>query len=144
MKQYETKPEFINLEITETAAVEYKDILEKNMLNLREMGCSFSMDDFGTGYSNISQMAQVKYDLIKLDKSLLWPCFGEEEPEKARMILESIVHLVHKMGVKIVQEGVETKEQFELLKSLGVEFMQGYYFSRPVNETDYIKFLAEQ
>jgi len=144
MKQYETKPEFINLEITETAAVEYKDILEKNMLNFREMGCSFSMDDFGTGYSNISQIAQVKYDLIKLDKSLLWPCFGEEEPEKARMILESIVHLVHKMGVKIVQEGVETKEQFELLKGLGVEYMQGYYFSRPVNETDYIKFLAEQ
>ena len=60
------------------------------------------------------------------------------------MILESIVELVHKMGVKIVQEGVETKEQFEFLKNLGVEFMQGYYFSRPVNETDYIKFLAEQ
>ena len=144
MKHYETNPDFINLEITETAAVEYKDILEKNMLNLREMGCSFSMDDFGTGYSNISQIAQVKYDLIKLDKSLLWSCFGEEEPEKARMILESIVNLVHKMDVKIVQEGVETKEQFELLKGLGVEYMQGYYFSRPVNETDYIKFLAEQ
>jgi len=144
MEQYETEPSFINLEITETAAVEYKDILQKNMLNFREMGCSFSMDDFGTGYSNISQMAQVQYDLIKLDKSLLWPCFGDEEPEKARMILESFVHLVHKLGVKIVQEGVETKEQFEFLKNLGVEYMQGYYFSRPVNETDYIKFLAEQ
>jgi len=144
MEQYETEPSFINLEITETAAVEYKDILQKNMLNFREMGCSFSMDDFGTGYSNISQMAQVQYDLIKLDKSLLWPCFEDEEPEKARMILESFVHLVHKLGVKIVQEGVETKEQFEFLKNLGVEYMQGYYFSRPVNETDYIKFLAEQ
>ena len=144
MERYKTEPSFINLEITETAAVEYKEVLQKNMLTFREMGCSFSMDDFGTGYSNISQMAQVKYDLIKLDKSLLWPCFGEEEPEKARMILESIVELVHKMGVKIVQEGVETKEQFEFLKNLGVEFMQGYYFSRPVNETDYIKFLAEQ
>ena len=144
MEQYGTEPSFINLEITETAAVEYKDILQKNMLNFREMGCSFSMDDFGTGYSNISQMAQVQYDLIKLDKSLLWPCFEDEEPEKARMILESFVHLVHKLGVKIVQEGVETKEQFEFLKNLGVEYMQGYYFSRPVNETDYIKFLAEQ
>jgi len=144
MEQYETEPSFINLEITETAAVEYKDILQKNMLNFRKMGCSFSMDDFGTGYSNISQMAQVQYDLIKLDKSLLWPCFEDEEPEKARMILESFVHLVHKLGVKIVQEGVETKEQFEFLKNLGVEYMQGYYFSRPVNETDYIKFLAEQ
>lgn len=144
MEQYGTEPSFINLEITETAAVEYKDILQKNMLNFRERGCSFSMDDFGTGYSNISQMAQVQYDLIKLDKSLLWPCFGAEEPEKARMILESFVHLVHKLGVKIVQEGVETKEQFEFLKSLGVEYMQGYYFSRPLNEADYIKFLAEQ
>ncbi len=143
MKQYKIDPSFINLEITETAAVEYKEILEENMLNLRSMGCSFSMDDFGTGYSNISQIAQVKYDLIKLDKALLWPCFGTEESGKARLVLESIVTLVHQMGVKIVQEGVETKEQFEYLKKLKVDYMQGYYFSKPVNEIDYIHFLAK-
>ena len=143
MKQYKTEPSFINLEITETAAVEYKEILEENMLSLRRMGCSFSMDDFGTGYSNISQIAQVKYDLIKLDKSLLWPCFGTEEPDKARMVLESIVKLVHRMGVKIVQEGVETEEQFNYLKELNVEYMQGYYFCKPVNENEYIKFLTK-
>ena len=143
MKQYKIDPSFINLEITETAAVEYKDILEENMLNLRNMGCSFSMDDFGTGYSNISQIAQVKYDLIKLDKSLLWPCFGSEDSGKARIILESIVALVHQMGVKIVQEGVETKEQFEYLKRLNVDYMQGYFFCKPVNEIDYIHFLTK-
>ena len=143
MKQYKTEPSFINLEITETAAVKYQEILEENMLNLRSMGCSFSMDDFGTGYSNISQIAQVKYDLIKLDKSLLWPCFGSEDSGKARIVLESIVALIHQMGVKIVQEGVETKEQFEYLKRLNVEYMQGYYFCKPVNEIDYIHFLAK-
>jgi len=143
MKQYKTEPSFINLEITETAAVKYKEILEQNMLSLRNMGCSFSMDDFGTGYSNISQIAQVKYDLIKLDKSLLWPCFRDEEPDKAKMVLESIVKLVHQMGVKIVQEGVETQEQFDYLKELGVEYMQGYFFCKPVNETEYIKFLTK-
>ena len=143
MQQYKTDPSFINLEITETAAVKYQEILEENMSSLRSMGCSFSMDDFGTGYSNISQIAQVKYDLIKLDKSLLWPCFGSEESGKARIVLESIVALVHQMGVKIVQEGVETKEQFEYLKRLKVDYMQGYYFSKPVNEIDYIHFLAK-
>ena len=143
MQQFKTDPSFINLEITETAAVKYQEILEENMSSLRNMGCSFSMDDFGTGYSNISQIAQVKYDLIKLDKSLLWPCFGSEESGKARIVLESIVALVHQMGVKIVQEGVETKEQFEYLKRLKVDYMQGYYFSKPVNEIDYIHFLAK-
>ncbi len=143
MKENQTAPSFINLEITETAAVQYKDILSRNMMKLREMGCSFSMDDFGTGYSNISQMAQIRYDLIKLDKSLIWPCFEEQAPEKARVMLESIVYLVHKMGARIVAEGVETAEQVELLTSLGVEYLQGYYYSRPVRETDYLHFLDE-
>lgn len=75
MKKYQITPGFINLEITETAFVESGEMLQENMIKLRQMGCSFSMDDFGTGYSNLSRMAEVVYNLVKLDKSLIWPCF---------------------------------------------------------------------
>lgn len=144
MSQYGTDPSFINLEITETASVEFKDILRDNMNSLRKMGCSFSMDDFGTGYSNIAQIAMVHYDLIKLDKSLIWPCFEDADPKKARMILDSIVGLIHKMGIKIVAEGVETEEQADFLIQLGVEYLQGYYFCRPVRGEDYLAFLEKK
>lgn len=141
MKKYKISPSFINLEITETAAIESGDMLKKNMNKLRGMGCSFSMDDFGTGYSNLSQMVAVNYDLVKIDKSLIWPCF-EENGEKALVILENIVNMLLQLGVKIVAEGVETVAQLNKLTMLGVDYMQGYFYSKPVNETDFISFVA--
>lgn len=141
--KYNIPPSFINFEITETASVESGEQLRVNMNALKEMGSSFSMDDFGTGYSNLSQMAKVRYDLIKLDRSLIWPCFDETDDgrEQAKIILHNIVKMVLSLKVGIVAEGVETKEQFEFLESLGVEHMQGYYFSRPVPGKDYLKFI---
>lgn len=140
MKKYEIAPEFINLEITETAAVEVENNLFHNMLKLRKVGFHFSMDDFGTGYSNFSQMAERRFELIKLDKSLIWPCFGENA-EKAVVILEGCITMIKKLGLSIVAEGVETKEQADYLIEKGVEYLQGYYFSRPLAEKDYIAFL---
>ncbi len=140
MHKYQVPPEFINFEITETAAVESGEQLLLNMKKLRNMGSSFSMDDFGTGYSNLSQIAEVKYDLVKLDKSLIWPCF-DNIGEKPCIILESIVCMILRLDVAIVAEGVETAEQAEKLTALGIEYLQGYHFSRPVNEENYILFL---
>ncbi|WP_186893837.1 EAL domain-containing protein [Acetobacterium malicum] len=101
MKKYQITPGFINLVITETAFVESGEMLQENMIKLRQMGCSFSMDDFGTGYSNLSRMAEVVYNLVKLDKSLIWPCFDQENSEinglqnsKATAILENIIKLL--------------------------------------------------
>lgn len=146
MKKYEIAPGFINLEITETAFVESGAMLQENMLQLRQMGCSFSMDDFGTGYSNLSRMAEVVYDLVKLDKSLIWPCFNEkasQENKKARAILENVIKLLQQLNVKIVAEGVETKEMATYLYDCGVTHLQGYYYSKPISEEAYIKFLTE-
>ncbi len=133
----------INLEITETAAVESDGMLRSNMFRLRSMGCSFSMDDFGTGYSNLAQMSEVNYDLIKIDKSLIWPCF-EENGEKANIILDNIVNMISALGGRIVAEGVETKEQADKLTAMGIDYLQGYYFSRPLNKEDFVKFVAER
>ncbi|WP_186855133.1 EAL domain-containing protein [Acetobacterium paludosum] len=140
MQKYEITPGFINLEITETAFVESGEMLQVNMHELRDMGCSFSMDDFGTGYSNLSRMAEVTYDLVKLDKSLIWPCFSEESG-KANAILESVIRLLHQLNVKIVAEGVETEEMAIYLNEHGVTCLQGYYYSKPIGEEAYYNFL---
>lgn len=147
MKKYQIAPGFINLEITETAFVESGEMLQENMLQLRRMGCSFSMDDFGTGYSNLSRMAEVVYDLVKLDKSLIWPCFSEDaaaaaENKKANAILENIIKLLLQLNVKIVAEGVETEEMAIYLDDHGVTHLQGYYYSKPISEAAYLDFLT--
>jgi len=141
VKEYNVPPEFINLEITETASIEAAAMLEYNMHRLKECRFKFSMDDFGTGYSNLAKIAQSDFDLIKLDKSLLWPCFEEEGQKDARIILESSVDMILKLGKSIVAEGVENKEQVDYLTEQGVEYLQGYYFSRPLPGEKYLDFM---
>ena len=140
MSKYGISSDFFNLEITETAAVEAGELLDLNMSRLKSMGCGFSMDDFGTGYSNLSQMANTGFDIIKLDKSLIWPCF-EENSEKPKTILNSCIDMINGLGISIVAEGVETKEQVDMLTEKGVEYLQGYYFAKPLSEQDYLAFL---
>lgn len=138
--KYGIRPGFLNLEITETAEVEYGAQVRENMSALKELGFHFSMDDFGTGYSNLSTMAESQFDLIKLDKSLIWPCFGDDK-EKPEVILEASIMMIHRLGLKIVAEGIETAEQQRFLEERGVEYLQGYLFSRPVSAERYIEFL---
>lgn len=144
MDEYHVKSEALNLEITETAAVESGDMLTTNIAKLKKIGCSFSMDDFGTGYSNLSKMAEMNYDLIKIDKSLIWPCFDENvDNEKPITLLENVIVMLHSLGLKIVAEGIETKEMVDWLTQRGVQYLQGYYFSKPISEEDYLAFLKE-
>lgn len=141
IKSYHLEPSFINLEITETAAVSSGSMLRANMNRLRNLGFSFSMDDFGTGYSNLSQIADTAYDLVKLDKSLIWPCFGKNKSDNAMHILKNITEMLHDIGAHIVAEGVETEEMAEYLKELKVNYLQGYLYSKPINEESYLNFL---
>ena len=143
VKSYNVDPEFINLEITETASVEAASMLEYNMYRLKENKFKFSMDDFGTGYSNLAKIAQSNFDMIKLDKSLIWPCFDTVTAKDARIILESSVDMILRLGKDIVAEGVETKAQVDYLTELGVEYLQGYYFSKAIPEEKYLEFLKE-
>lgn len=144
VKSYGVAPGFINLEVTETAMVESAAQLTANMKRLREMGFSFSMDDFGTGYSNLSQVADVAYEIVKLDKSLVWPCFDKDTAtaERAECVLECVCSMFNTMGVKIIAEGVETADMAHHLEVLGVAYFQGFYYSRPVPEEEYISYLS--
>ena len=142
VKSYGLDPKMINLEVTETALVRSGKIALDNMEKLKSFGYKFSMDDFGTGYSNLSQVAAVKYDLVKMDKSLIWPAF-EPNNEQARTIMLACIKMFHTMGISIVAEGVETAEQAEVLATNGVEFLQGYHYSKPVKEDKFLDFVQE-
>ena len=147
LMKHNIAPDSVNLEITESIAVTSGYMLKKNMDELRKFGCSFSMDDFGTGYSNLSRIAKADFEMIKIDKSLLWPCFkedGSEGTKNAKILLENMISMLLKIGRKIVVEGIETKEQFEYLESLGITYAQGFYFSKPIPEAEFVKFIEER
>lgn len=146
MQKYQIPASFINLEITETATINFGKIFTENINRLRDTGFSFSMDDFGTGYSNLAQMNEIRYDLVKLDKSLIWPAFEEDEGKagQAEKLLSSVIRLLHHIGVKIVAEGVETEEMADYLTEKGVEYLQGYYFSRPMDREQFLEFMNQK
>ena len=145
LEKHQISPSMVNLEVTESIAVSSGRKLKRNMEDLINHGCTFSMDDFGTGYSNLSQITRADFSIIKIDKSLLWPIFEKKNPNRtnAKILLESMVSMILQMGLKIVVEGVETKEQFDYLVDLGVNYIQGYYFSKPIDSQEYLRFLEK-
>ncbi len=146
LKKYKINPENINLEITESTAITSGYMLKRNMEDLKKIGCTFSMDDFGTGYSNLSKIATVDFELIKIDKSLLWPAFDQKNPDQknAKIILDNMLTMISQLGKETVIEGVETNEQFEYLEKMGATYIQGYYFSKPLNERAYLDFILQR
>lgn len=140
MGEYQISPQRINLEITETAAVNTKDSLEKNMQDLLDYGTSFSLDDFGSGYSNLTYIVGMPLKIIKIDRSLT---VEYDNSEKARIATDYSVKMIHDIGMEIVVEGIETEEQYANFKKLGVEYIQGYYFSRPLPGDRVLNYVQE-
>ena len=140
MDRYGIDKKMVNLEITETVATNSPKVLLKNMKILSDNGVTFSMDDFGTGYSNISATAAMPLDIIKLDKSLIDMAYHSP---RGKEILMGAVTMVDRMGFKIVAEGIEEKEQFEMLREQGIDYIQGYYFSKPLPEKEFLEYLSK-
>lgn len=138
LEKYGVDPHQINLEITETAAAENREMMLQNMEKLCEKGITFSLDDFGTGRSNIDYFVNMPVKIIKFDHSFTRGFF---ENEKTKHILTGMVDIFHKMDMSIVVEGIETEEQVKVMSNMGVEFIQGYYYSRPVPEEEFKAFL---
>ncbi|MFY0935355.1 bifunctional diguanylate cyclase/phosphodiesterase [Clostridioides difficile] len=138
IQMYNLSSDFIEIEITETVAINELNIL-KNVLNeLRKHGFSISMDDFGTGYSSISCLRDMPIDILKLDKSFLG---GIEHDERSRNIAKSIVSLAKSLDLVVIIEGVESKEQAELMKQFGCDLVQGFYFARPMSAKNFLDLL---
>ncbi len=126
---YEVSPKEIELEITESILIDdFKDITEKLVI-LRNLGIRISLDDFGTGYSSLSYLKGLPIDTLKIDKSFIDTLITDEN---TRIITESIIFMVKKLGFETIAEGVETKAQFDYLTEIGCDNIQGYYLSKPL------------
>ena len=127
-------PKNIVLEITESFAINDMQRVMDIITGLKKLGPRIALDDFGTGYSSLNYIKQLPLDIIKVDKTFIDDIV---EDDYAQAFIKLIVDLSKTIGTKIVVEGVEHKEQFELLKSLGVDYIQGYYFGKPCNYRDF-------
>ena len=137
--KYRISKEAINFEITESVAASDYELLSKVVTALKNDGFHFSMDDYGTGYSNIRAIFMLDFDVVKIDKSILW---SAEESEMGKIILENSVRMIKQMKREILVEGVETQEQINLLSTLAVDYLQGYFFSRPIPKDEFIKLIS--
>ena len=131
----------INFEITESIAADDYDTLSKVIRKLKREGFLFSMDDYGTGYSNVSAVFSLNLDVVKIDKSLLW---GAEKSKLGMVILENTIRMIRQMDKKILVEGVETEEQIRLLEKLKVDYLQGFYFSRPIPKNAFLDHITQK
>lgn len=138
LKKNKISPELVNLEVTETSSLTSKEILVNNMKKLQEHGLTFSLDDFGSGNSNLNYIIDLPISIVKLDKHLTEEYFKNT---KAKAIVKAVIEMAHSMKLKIIAEGIETKEEVEAMKTLGVDYIQGYYFSKPLPEHEYLKFI---
>ena len=141
IEKYKIDPSLINLEITETASTIAKKTILKNMERLIDYGVNFALDDFGTGRSNLDYLAEMPVSIVKFDYTFTQRYFNND---KMRNIIENAVGLIHDLGLSIVSEGVETEEQLEAMKRLGVEYIQGYYFSKPLPQEEFVEFMKQQ
>jgi EAL domain-containing protein (putative c-di-GMP-specific phosphodiesterase class I)/GGDEF domain-containing protein len=129
----------INFEITESVGAENYRALSFVARQLKSAGFNLSMDDYGTGYSNMEGIFSLEFDVVKIDKSILW---GAEKSLKGRIILENSINMIKGLGCHVLVEGVETEKQLELLKEYGVDYFQGYYFSKPMPKSLFLEYLA--
>lgn len=135
-KRYDIDPSLIHFEVTESAFANNLTRISSIISSLSEKGYIIELDDFGAGYSSLTMLDKVKFDVIKIDKSIL-----SEESNKDNKILQFCLQLADILDLKTIVEGVELKSQLEELKQMGCDAIQGYYYSKPVPKVNFTKFL---
>ena len=133
IERYNINPADIQLEITENTLIENEHTALNILQNFKDYGVSIALDDFGTGYSSLSCISLYPIDTIKIDRSFVKDALDNP---KHKAIIEGIVLIASSLGLNIIAEGVETQEQYELIKKLGCHEIQGYYFYKPCSESD--------
>jgi len=138
LNKYHLDPKSVKFEITEGMAMIGESQTEKYFNELKSLGVGISLDDFGTGYTSFGYLKKFPADVLKIDKSLVDYILENAEDQR---IVHGIIDLGHTLGMKIVVEGVETREMVDMLKSFGCDYMQGYYFAKPLPVLEFQKFI---
>ena len=140
IKSYDLPCSFFQIEITETVATEYNASLHQVIKEFNNANIKICLDDFGSGYANFNTVLKVPFSTIKLDRSLL---FDICDDPKVASFYRNISNSLIDMGYKVVAEGVETKVELDLLRRWGIDYIQGYYFSKPVSSKEIMNILKK-
>lgn len=140
VEKYEIHPQNLKLEITESAFALNATEQAKLVKKFREYGFVVEIDDFGSGYSSLNHLKDIEVDILKLDMKFFDKC---ENIHRANVIVESMVRLANHLNMLVIAEGVETKEQVQMLQEMGCDIIQGYYYAKPMPVTSFEKFIEE-
>ena len=128
--------QYLHLEVTESAYTEDAEQLRRVIQQLRAKGYKIEMDDFDSGYSSLNMLSSIPIDVLKMDMAFIQ---NIEHDEKDVRLVELILDIAANLKVPVIAEGVETETQMQLLKKMGCELVQGYYFSRPLPASEFEK-----
>lgn len=140
LSTYHVPPQEVELEITESVLIEDFDKVTAKLRVLRDYGIRVSLDDFGTGFSSLSYLKKLPINTLKIDKSFIDTVLSDAA---TRVITESIISMVHTLGLETIAEGVEQEQQYKYLHAIGCDVIQGYYFGRPLPVQEMEALLAE-
>jgi EAL domain-containing protein (putative c-di-GMP-specific phosphodiesterase class I) len=129
LKQYQIEPSQIVIEITEGQIMQKPDDVIENLSKLGLMGLSLSIDDFGTGQASLTYLKKLPVEKLKIDQSFVRDIETDSED---KLIVKATIELAHRLGLKVIAEGVETAGSYELLRQMECDYVQGYYISRPI------------
>lgn len=134
-------PQSLELELTETLLIDNTGTIKETLEKLRKLGVVLSIDDFGTGYSNLGYLKSFDVSVLKIDRSFISKILSSEHD---RVIVEAIMQVASRLDLKVVAEGVENKEVADIVRILGCDMAQGYYWSAPLNADDFEAFLQQR
>lgn len=133
-EKYHVPVSLLNLEITESAYASDPEQIMAAIHALRRAGFVTMMDDFGSGYSSLNMLKDIDVDVLKVDMNFL---SGGMEAEKGKIILSSVIQMAGRLGIPVIVEGVETQEQRDFLSTVGCDYVQGYYYAKPMPQEEY-------
>lgn len=133
INRYGIEPHYLEVEFTETAYTDDFNAIKQAIIDLKSYGLMVSMDDFGTGYSSLALLKDLDFDILKLDKSLA----GSDDDARGQVVLENVLHMAQELSMTTVCEGVEDKNIVDNLRNMGCNIIQGYYFDKPLPESEF-------
>lgn len=140
-RKYDVDPKYFNIEITESVYTDDNVMIDDITSQLRNNGFTILMDDFGSGYSSLNVLKDVQVDMLKMDIMFM---FKAKYDGRAETIISSVIRMAKWLNIPVIAEGVDRAEQVEFLKSVGCDYIQGFYYSKPLPAADYEKLISDQ
>ena len=140
LSEYHIPGKCLDLELVETEGYFENQFVRENIENIANAGITFSLDDYGKGYANLEAIMKLPFKAVKLDRTLV---HSDTENEKANIALTFVFDMARQLGMQVIAKGVESRDDYERMKELGIRYMQGNYISPPLSEKDFLKIVQK-